>query len=233
MYKKIKGKHIAIIVAHPDDESVLAGGTVIKHTLAGGRSSLFCATLGEKGSAYLSEKIKKSEFKLIRKKELMDAAKFMGVSHVKISSLPDSKIADYKVKLKEEIRKFLVKSNPDIVISFGVDGFTGHVDHIAVSNATLAICRSLGLEFWEFSKPPEDKCKDIEQYLKKKQKNGLYQKKIIKRGTTTFAIKVDPNSKFKLIRLYRTQFQGINPYNIFPKKIAEHMLKNEYFRSTK
>ena len=42
-------------------------------------------------------------------------------------------------------------------------------------------------------------------------------------------IAVDPAFKMRLLQLYGTQFDGLDPYAVFPKDLAEHFLHNEYF----
>jgi LmbE family N-acetylglucosaminyl deacetylase len=233
MLKKIKNKHVAFITAHPDDESVLAAGTLIIHKASGGKTSLFCATVGEQGSGYIQKSIDQKELSIIRKKELKAAAQYFGINKVVASNFPDSKIHQHKVRLKKEVMKFVLKTKPDILISFGLDGYTGHTDHITVGRVAKIVAQKMKVEFLEFARPPLDQCADLGKYLKKKRKNGLYLKKVSNKRGAVLSIKVDPKTKIEALRLYKTQFMGINPYNIFPKKIAEHLLSREYYSVVK
>src|SRR5690606_19766930 len=56
--------------------------------------------------------------------------------------LPDGGLASHPFEdLVERIATVLAEERPDVVITFGPDGITGHPDHVTVSRATTAAFR--------------------------------------------------------------------------------------------
>lgn len=233
MLNKILGKRLAFITAHPDDESVLATGLILLNKQAKGENSLFCASLGGKGSGYLKNSAHKLKIKDFRKKELSDAMKYLGIKKFQVENFPDSKIKEHKINLKKKIFEFLSKTKPEVLVSFSKDGFTGHADHIIVGEVAKEFAKAMKIKFVEFSRPPLTHFPDLHQHLIKKRKNGSYGKFILKDYKSVFCVSVESKKKLRALKIYKTQFLGINPHNIFPKHIAEHVLKNEYFRVVK
>jgi LmbE family N-acetylglucosaminyl deacetylase len=231
MSQEILKKHIAFITAHPDDETLLAGGTIHQNHLAGGKNSLFCATLGEKGIAYLVNPPSIEEMKLLRKNELLNVGKYIGIHTIEMSDLPDGAIEHHIEVLKNSVLTFITTHRPDILISFNQDGFTGHRDHVIISTITKEIAKNLSIPFFTFSKPPHETFPDFTMHLFKKRKNGIYVENEQKHKTPNIQIVVDPKVKLEALKLYESQFAGLNPHNIFPNDIAEHILNNEYFYS--
>src|ERR1041384_721777 len=129
----ILGKKILFVTAHPDDESYAAAGTILKNHEAGGTSYIACATFGEKGKSHIKRKATSRQMKLLRKKELLAASKYLKVAALLTPGLPDAGLRE-KSKQDAFFRKllpFAEKYRPDYMISFGADGISGHMDHIA------------------------------------------------------------------------------------------------------
>src|SRR5437773_637708 len=128
---QLLGKKILIILAHPDDESFLTAGLIFRNWQSGGQTTLICATLGEKGKYHLHRQITATQLKYLRKEELIRVSKFLKVSHLEILTLPDGSVIKHKSKFFASILKIAETNRPDIIVSFGPDGITGHRDHIA------------------------------------------------------------------------------------------------------
>lgn len=229
MSRNILNKHIAFIIAHPDDETLLAGGTIYENYILGGKNSIFCATLGEKGTSYLSKEYTVDEIKLLRKNEILNVGKYLGMHNIELADFIDGEIEKNIDILKDSVLKFINVHKPDILISFNEYGFTGHSDHIAISQITKEIANNLNLPFFTFSKPPHEIYPDFNNHLLKKRKNGSYleDNKIHKKPN--IKITVNPKTKLEALKLYVSQFEGLNPYNVFTNEIADHILNNEYF----
>lgn len=231
MSKEILNKHIAFIIAHPDDETLLAGGTIYENHILGGKNSVFCATLGEKGSSYLNEECNIDQVKSIRKNEILNVGKYLGMHNIELADFQDGEIERNIDNLKNSVLKFITTHKPDILISFNEDGFTGHSDHIAISQITKEIANNLNLPFFTFSKPPYDIYPDFNHHLLKKRKNGSYLKDEKIHKKPNIKITINPTIKLEALKLYESQFEGLNPHNVFPTEIADHILNNEYFLS--
>jgi LmbE family N-acetylglucosaminyl deacetylase len=121
---------VLMIWAHPDDETYLAGGTSALLTDAGHRVACITATRGEAGGDGQ-----------VRTLELEEALDVLGVREHHWLDYPDGGCADVDPsEAVSRIRSIVDAVQPDTVLTFGPDGFTGHPDHRAVSawaNRTL------------------------------------------------------------------------------------------------
>ena len=90
--KNFLGQKILLLTAHPDDESFAAAGTLFNNYKAGGWNVLICASYGEKGTSHLKKKIPSAKFKLVRKKELLSAARLLHIAPVHFMGVPDGQV---------------------------------------------------------------------------------------------------------------------------------------------
>ena len=130
---------IAVILVHPDDESFPMGGTLAKYAAAGARVVLICATLGEAGIEGLAP----AAAARIRKAELEAATRTLGVAELHLLGYLDGQVAQADETIAvEQIATLLDQLRPQVVITFGPDGISGHADHVAVHRfATQAFDR--------------------------------------------------------------------------------------------
>jgi len=211
---ELLGKRLAFIIAHPDDESFLAAGTIVANKEAAGKSLIFCATLGEQGRAHLQKPVSEVQLKIIRKKELQDVSTFLGVDRLLLGSLPDYKLSICEDAMYARAMKELKKWKPDIVLSFGKDGFSGHLDHIAVGKVAKRISKDIRLPFVAFSASPVQIHRA--ETLKERRKLGVYTKRIFYQHPN-YKIKIKSGVKEKALSFHVSQhgggilFQGIPP----------------------
>ena len=130
---------IVVVLAHPDDESFPMGGTLAKYATNGVRVVLICATLGEAGI----ESLAPAATARIRKAELEAAARTLGIAEVHLLGYMDGQVAQVdETAAVEQIATLLDQLRPQVVITFGPDGISGHSDHVAVHRfATQAFDR--------------------------------------------------------------------------------------------
>ena len=132
------------VLAHPDDESLGAGGTLAKYAAEGVEVSLVTATLGEsgryrghpRGDDHHPGSV---ELGRIREVELRAAASALGVRDIRLLGYHDQHLD--KAEPREVIARIvghLRRVRPDVVVTFGPDGAYGHPDHIAISQFTTA-----------------------------------------------------------------------------------------------
>lgn len=125
---------IAVVFAHPDDESFGAAGTVLRYSARGVPVDLVCATRGEKGER-LGLPID-ADLGAVREEELRSAAKVMGARGLYLLGYIDQQLKDVdKGVLTERIEDIFLRTRPQVVITFGPDGITGHEDHVAIGKA--------------------------------------------------------------------------------------------------
>lgn len=130
------------VFAHPDDESMGAGGLLAKYGNEGVETYLVTATRGERGW-FGEEKDYPGPDALgeIRERELCAAAKTLGVHDVAFLDYVDGDLdraepAEVISKIAAHIRRV----RPHVVVTFDPNGAYGHPDHIAICQfATAAI----------------------------------------------------------------------------------------------
>lgn len=123
------GLRLTAVLAHPDDESRIVGGTLALCASRGTRVSLYCATRGEAGDPSLPpERVGR-----LRERELRAACRILGVTTLRLGRFPDGGLdgVDPDVVVGDMVG-FLRAERPQVVLTFGLDGRTGHPDHIAV-----------------------------------------------------------------------------------------------------
>jgi LmbE family N-acetylglucosaminyl deacetylase len=125
----LKSSRMLAILAHPDDESFAIGGPLAKYAHQGIQVVLLTATRGEAG--ILGTKPEAAG--AIRELELNRAAKHLGIE-VYFLDYKDGELATVNPeKLLEHIACWIDTVQPQVVLTFGPDGVSGHPDHVAVS----------------------------------------------------------------------------------------------------
>ncbi|HKE04946.1 MAG TPA: PIG-L deacetylase family protein [Blastocatellia bacterium] len=124
------------IFAHPDDESLVAGGTLARYAAEGWRTALICATRGEWGPISDESLADYENLGERRERELREACAVLGVSWLQFLDLEDGAVAapdaDEEVAALEKLARSIRELRPQIIITFGPDGLYGHADHIAI-----------------------------------------------------------------------------------------------------
>ena len=81
-------KKILVIVAHPDDEALGCGGTILKHTKKGDIVNVLFISDGES-----SRKVKNlDKIVFARQKAALKASKILGIKNVVFCNKPDNKL---------------------------------------------------------------------------------------------------------------------------------------------
>ena len=129
------------VFAHPDDETLCAGATLAKYASAGADVRVISLTKGGAGQIRDAGAATRSTLRAVREKELAAAGVELGLTETRCLDYPDGGLADIDpetlVRLASEL---ITEVDPDVVITFGPDGFSGHSDHIAVGAAVTAAC---------------------------------------------------------------------------------------------
>ena len=132
------------IFAHPDDETVCAGGTFAKYAAAGAEVHVVSLTKGGAGQIRDAGAATRATLTAVREKELAAAGNELGLTEARCLDYPDGGLSQidgqHLVGLASELLRDI---DPDVVITFGPDGFSGHPDHIAVGAAVTAACYEL------------------------------------------------------------------------------------------
>ena len=131
---------IACVFAHPDDETFCVGGTIAKYAAAGIRIDLFCATNGDAGKNSSVPISSREELAEIRKEELREAARILGIESIELPGYGDGTLHLLEpTDLIGNVVSFLRRTRPTVVLGFGPEGApTGHRDHRAMSRVVTA-----------------------------------------------------------------------------------------------
>lgn len=139
----LAGSSLLAVFAHPDDESLAAGGLLAWCASRGARVSLLCLSRGEAGHA--SDAADPGNLGDIRTRELRDAAGVLGLAECVVLSHPDGMLPWLEPgALARDIATALADGRPDVVVTFGEDGLYWHPDHVAVYEATRDAVSALG-----------------------------------------------------------------------------------------
>jgi len=140
---------LLLILAHPDDESFMIGGTARVLADRGVRVALVCATRGQAGSVGEPPLATREALPALRERELRAACDALGVASLEILGYEDKRLAEAPL---EEIRASLVRAirreRPRVVATFDPNGVTGHPDHIAIFRFTHDAVTAAADERW-------------------------------------------------------------------------------------
>ena len=129
------------IFAHPDDETLCAGGTLAKYASAGSEVRVVSLTKGGAGQIRDASAATRATLASVREKELEAAGVELGITETRCLDYDDGGLSaiDSPI-LVGLVSELLSEVDPDVVITFGPDGFSGHADHIALGAAVTAAC---------------------------------------------------------------------------------------------
>lgn len=133
---------ILLVFAHPDEESTSLAGTILKYTGQGVAVDLICATRGEKGTRLgVPADI---DTGAAREAELRAAAAMTGIRNIYLLGYIDGELhsADAN-EIANKVIEITKKVQPEIVITFGPDGISGHSDHVTIGKAATIAFETL------------------------------------------------------------------------------------------
>lgn len=124
---------ILSVWAHPDDESLVAGGLIAAAVKNGQKVICVTATKGEAGQTSDEKKWPVADLAAIRARELRAALDILGVTEQHWLGYHDGAcdtVSDTEAVPK--LQALIEQYRPDTILTFGPDGLTGHPDHKAV-----------------------------------------------------------------------------------------------------
>jgi LmbE family N-acetylglucosaminyl deacetylase len=129
------------VFAHPDDETLCAGGTLAKYASGGADVRVVSLTRGGAGQVRDASTATRATLRAVRELELVAAGHELGLTATRCFDYADGGLSDIERQhLVGLVSELLRDFRPDVVITFGPDGFSGHPDHKAVGAAVTAAC---------------------------------------------------------------------------------------------
>ena len=139
--------------AHPDDETMFLGGTLAFLAQRGAEIHYLCATRGEGGEMGEPPICSREDLGRIREEELRCAVKALGGKSVKFLDYvdplvgPDNELYPFSEDVEQvsaEISQYILRINPDIILTHGPDGEYGHPAHIQAHQSVMSALAALG-----------------------------------------------------------------------------------------
>lgn len=128
------------VFPHPDDESLGLGGTLAKYSAEGVETYLVCATRGERGwNGPEDQNPGLAALGKIREGELKCAADHLGIKEITFLGYIDGDV-DQAIpsQIIADITTHIRRIQPQVIVTFSLDGAYGHPDHIALAQFTSA-----------------------------------------------------------------------------------------------
>jgi LmbE family N-acetylglucosaminyl deacetylase len=121
------------VFAHPDDETFRPGGTLALLAQRGVRVQVLTATRGGAGSRGDPPICSSEELPAVRESELRSACAALGIEPPILLDYQDGHLAEADPEtIVAEILAVVEDVCPQVMLTFGPDGLSGHPDHIAI-----------------------------------------------------------------------------------------------------
>jgi len=127
---------ILAVIAHPDDETLFSG-TIALLADENIPVHIVYATSGNGGGDRSGRNLSGNKLAAVREIETQDSLKILGAKIPPIFlKYNDGKLKNEIESLRNKISNLFDEIQPNIVITFGPDGMSGHPDHIAIGAVT-------------------------------------------------------------------------------------------------
>ncbi len=216
------GACLLAVFAHPDDETFRCGGTLALLSRRGVRVQILTATRGQAGSCGDPPLCSSAELPAVREAELRCACKALNLLPPILLDYEDGELekADLK-QLAAQILQAVKETRPQVILTFGADGLSGHPDHIAI-----------GLAAAEAFRRAEDVSALYSLAVPRSLAETLSMKQICAVPDEAIALTVDVSSvwedKMSAIRCHCTQL-GESPILSAPESRQRLFLGTEHF----
>ena len=132
------------VFAHPDDETFRPGGTLALLARRGVRVHVLTATRGGAGICGEPPLCTPEELPAVRERELRCACAALGLEPPRLLDYEDGRLAEADPEVViADILAAVEVVRPQVILSFGPDGISGHLDHLAIGEFTAqAFCRA-------------------------------------------------------------------------------------------
>ncbi len=145
--------HILAFFAHPDDETMLIGGTLALLASQGVYVHYLSATRGEGGERGQPELVEQAELGALREQEMTCAIKALGGASLDFLGYEDPLVGPQDAlypfnaelgALALQVQEYIHQYQAEVVISHGSNGEYGHPAHRLTHQAALRAVQGLG-----------------------------------------------------------------------------------------
>ena len=145
VYAQDRSKKLLAIFAHPDDEQSI-GPLLVKSVEEGVEVTLVIATDGRLGVNEYTDYEAGDGLAAIRRAEMQCAAEVLGVNLIHLDYHDQLKAAEgfdghipHVQSLILELKEIITETAPDVIITWGPDGATTHMDHRLVGASVTQV----------------------------------------------------------------------------------------------
>lgn len=229
------------VFAHPDDETLVAGGTLAACAAAGREVVIVSLTRGELGPIARPELATRESLGAVRESELRAAGRALGAHAVECLGFPDGALgwadeAEVGARLSELIGRW----RPGIVVTFGPEGLYWHPDHVAahrLTSAALETAAGTGFSPWVYHATwPSGLAQGLIDALDARgTESSLWGLSPASFGappesiTTRLDVRDFLDAKLRALACHRTQMIDGSPLMGLPRDLSEVFLGTEYF----
>ena len=134
------------VFSHPDDETTV-GALLAKYAAEGHDVYLVSITSGQKGKTPFTDIPMGDELGAAREAELRCAASKLGIHPPILLGYQDQGISDPRTlaQVGAKLRGKINELTPDVIITWGAEGVTGHPDHRATHNIASEVFQQRSL----------------------------------------------------------------------------------------
>jgi LmbE family N-acetylglucosaminyl deacetylase len=229
---------VLAVFAHPDDESLLAGGTLAACAEAGVDVGLLSLTRGELGEISDPGLATRVDLAAVRTGELEAAGRALGASWTECLDFPDGSLewapAD---EVRGAVAHRIAEHGPRAVITFAPEGLYWHPDHLATHRLTVeAVAGAPGSPWLYGATWPIGLAERLASELRglglAAELWGLDPAAFgAEEEAITTVLDVSPflSAKLAALRMHRTQLGPEHLLSAMPDEVAARLLAREYF----
>ena len=221
------------LFAHPDDESLLAGGMLAACAEAGLRVGIVSLTRGELGPIS-TPGVTREQLGAERERELNAAGEELGAAWSRCLDMPDGELQGIEQdEAVAAIRAVLGPTAPRAVITFAADGLYWHPDHIATRELVHAAVGSLA-PIYEATWPTVVVERVVAELRRRSLGDDLWgiDPGAFGAAPETIVAELDVTSllerKLRALRCHRTQLGSEHLLRVLPDDLARELLGHEW-----
>jgi N-acetyl-1-D-myo-inositol-2-amino-2-deoxy-alpha-D-glucopyranoside deacetylase len=228
---------VVAVFAHPDDESLLVGGTLAACAKAGLEVGVLSLTRGELGPGGDPASATPEDLGAARALELQAAADALGASWAECMAYPDGELGSLSAdELAAALRRRLAERRPAAVITFAPEGLYWHPDHVAVHRITAeAVAAERSTWLYGATWPTGLAASVVAELASRGAPTDLWGLDPRAFGadpasiTTTVDVSAFLPAKLRALRSHRSQLGPDHALTTLPAEVAERLLAREYF----
>jgi len=229
---------VLAVFAHPDDESLLAGGTLAACARAGLDVGLLSLTRGELGEIADPALATRDDLAAVRAGELEAAGRILGASWTECLEFPDGSLQWVAADaVREAVADRIADHAPRAVITFAPEGLYWHPDHLTTHRLTVEAAAGACDALWLYGAtwPIGLAERLVSELTAAGLPAGLWGLEPAAFGaeeeaiTTVLDVSAHLSAKLAALRAHRTQLGSDHLLATMPRELAAKLLAREYF----